>query len=294
MNDRGKTLLAAVDQTQAGKEAYVQAMTLAASMRARLVAVSIMPRFEGNMNLLDIPDARALMLRPFEELLKEAAEAAASNGLSVKTILGEGLPSDGIVDAAESEQAGLIILGNKRRNYMESVLVGRTAAKVIGQSSCDALLIPEGTTLDFNRILVAVDGSKYSMVAAQRALDLALSYGGEVFALSVVDVPVERSLVYGVLEDARGKGLSALSRLAKQGEKLGVKVTTEIREGTPYKVITDYAEEVDAGLLALGTYGKTALRRLLMGSVVERALVLSPCPVLVVKSLGEDGVRDFV
>jgi len=294
MNDRGKTLIAAVDQTQASKEAYVQAMVLAASMRARLVAVSIMPRFEGNMNLLKIPDARALMLRPFEESLKEAADAAASNGLSVKTILGEGLPSDGIVDAAESEQAGLIILGNKRRNYMESVLVGRTAAKVIGQSPCDALLIPEGTTLDFNRILVAVDGSRYSMLAAQRALDLALSYGGEVFALSVIDVPVERRLIYGVLEDARGKILSALSTLSKQGEKLGVKVTTEIREGTPYKVITDYAEEIEAGLLALGTYGKTALRRLLMGSVVERALVLSPCPVLVVKSLGDDGVRDFV
>jgi nucleotide-binding universal stress UspA family protein len=294
MNDRGKTLIAAVDQTQASKEAYVQAMTLAASMRARLVAVSVMPRFDGNMYLLKIPDARALLQRPFEESLKEAADEAASRGLSVKTILGEGLPSDGIVDAAESEQAGLIILGNKRRNYMERVLVGRTAAKVIGHSPCDALLIPEGTSLDFSRILVAVDGSKYSMVAAQRALDLALSYGGEVFALSVIDVSVERSLIYGVLEDARGRGLSALSTLAKQGEKLGVKVTTEIREGTPYKMITDYAEEVDAGLLALGTYGKTALRRLLMGSVVERALVLSPCPVLVVKSLGEDGVRDFV
>jgi len=294
MNQRGKTLVAAVDQTRAGKEAYVQAMTLAAAARARLVAVSVMPGLDGNMDLLKIPDARTVLRRPFENSLREAADQAASHGLSVKTILGEGIPADGILDAAESEEAGLIIMGNKRRNHVQSVLVGRTAARVIGDSPCDALLIPEGAKLDFSRVLIAIDGSKYSMAAAQRGLDIALSYGGEVFALSVIDVPMERSLIYGVLEQARGKALTALNALAEKGEKFGVKVTTEIREGTPYKVIAEYAEEIGAGLLALGSFGKTGLRRLLMGGVVERVLALSSRPVLVVKPLGRDGRRDFL
>jgi len=294
MNGATKTLVAAVDQTRASQEAFDQAMILALSMRAKLTAVSVMPRFEGNMDLLKVANAHELLRQPFEEALREAAARAASHGLEVDTVLVEGDPSDGIVGAAEASQAGMIILGNKRRNHMERVLVGSTAARTIGKSPCDVLLIPQGTVVDFSRIVAAVDGSKYSMAAAQRALDLALSYGGELFALSVLDVPVERTLIYGVLEDARGKALGALNALGKQGEKFGVKVSAEIREGTPYKVIAEFAEETRAGLVCLGTFGKTGLRRLLMGSVVERALVLSPCPVLVVKQLGEDGVRDFV
>jgi hypothetical protein len=184
-------------------------------------------------------------------------------------------------------------MGCPKRSYVERVLLGRTTAKVIGMSPCDVLLIPENAEVNFTRILVGVDGSKYSMDAGQRALDLAMSYGGEVHALTVLDIPVDRSLRYGVLDEARHKNFTALQVLVQQGESLGVPVVTELREGSPYEHIVKYSEEKEIQLIVLGSYGRTALSRILMGSVVERVAALSFLPTLVVKRLGSNGVREL-
>lgn len=50
----------------------------------------------------------------------------------------------------------------------------------------------------------------------------------------------------------------------------------------PADSIVEYADEVGAGLVVVGTHGRTGLRRLLLGSVAEAVLRTSPCDVLVV------------
>ena len=211
----------------------------------------------------------------------------------MRTVHRVGDPAEEIVALAEEEGAGLLLMGCPKRSYVERVLLGRTTAKVIGMSPCDVLLIPENAEVNFARILVGVDGSRYSMEAGQRALDLAMSYGGEVHALTVLDIPVDRSLRYGVLDEARHKNFTALQVLAQQGESLGVPVITELREGSPYENIVKYSEEKEIQLIVLGSYGRTALSRILMGSVVERVAALSFLPTLVVKRLGSNGVREL-
>ena len=135
------------------------------------------------------------MSQPFKNCLQEADKMAASLGQSVRTVHRVGDPAEEIVALAEEEGAGLLLMGYPKRSYVERVLLGRTTAKVIGMSPCDVLMIPENAEVNFARILVGVDGSRYSMEAGQRALDLALSYGGEVHALTVLDIPVDRSLL---------------------------------------------------------------------------------------------------
>lgn len=293
MSDIVKTILVAIDPSTAGTSAFRQALRLAASMQAKLVAVSVTPRYEGNMHRWKIADANEQMSQPFKNCLQEAVKTTATFGQSVRTIHRVGDPADEIVALAEEEGAGLLLMGCPKRSYVERVLLGRTTAKVIGMSPCDVLLIPENAEVNFARILVGVDGSKYSMDAGQRALDLAMSYGGEVHALTVLDIPVDRSLRYGVLDEARHKNFTALQVLAQQGESLGVPVVTELREGSPYENIVKYSEEKEIQLIVLGSYGRTALSRILMGSVVERVAALSFLPTLVVKRLGSNGVREL-
>jgi hypothetical protein len=60
-------------------------------------------------------------------------------------------------------------------------------------------------------------------------------------------------------------------------------VITEIREGSPSATLVQYSEENRIELIVLGTYGRTALGNILMGSVVERVATISPLPTLVVK-----------
>jgi nucleotide-binding universal stress UspA family protein len=48
------------------------------------------------------------------------------------------------------------------------------------------------------------------------------------------------------------------------------------------------AEQVD--LIVMATHGRTGLRHLAMGSVAERVVRMAPCPVLTIRSPGEDSV----
>ena len=292
MVDPVKTILVAIDPSPASQSAFRQALRLAGSMKAKLFAVSVTPRYEGNMNRWSIADANEQMDLPFKSCLAAAEKLAESQRQPVSPIHRIGDPAEEIVALAEQVGAGLLLMGYHRRSYLKRVFLGQTAAKIIGMSPCDVLLIPENGEVNFASILVGLDGSRYSMEAGQRALDLALSYGGEVHALTVLDVPLDRSLLYGVHDQARHKNFTALQVLAGQAEKLGVPLTTELLEGSPYESIVKYSEEKRIQLIVLGAYGRTALARILMGSVVERVVALSLLPTLVVKRLAGNGTRD--
>lgn len=285
-------ILVAINPGPASQMAFRQALRLASSMQARLIVVSITPRYEGNMHRWKIDDAKDQMDIPFKTCLRDAALCADYYGQSIQTEHRVGEPAEEIFSLAEEEGVDLLLMGYPRRSYIEQVLLGRTTAKVIGLSPCDVLMIPENSEVNFSRILVGVDGSPHSMAAGQRALELAASYGGEVHGLTVLDVPVDRSLLYGVLDEARHKNYTALETLAGQGEKLAVPVVTEMREGSPYTNIVKYGEEKGIELIVLGSHGRTAFTRILMGSVVERVAALSSLPTLVVKRTDSDSFRD--
>jgi len=53
--------------------------------------------------------------------------------------------------------------------------------------------------------------------------------------------------------------------------------------GDPGHEIAEYAKRVDAGLVTISSHGRSAWSHLLIGSVAERVVRLSGCPVLVLK-----------
>ena len=286
MSESSTTILVAIDPSSSARKAFFeQALRLAIFLKAQLIAISVTPRYEGNMHRWKISNADVEFSRPFEECLEEVQQAALAAGQTVRTIHATGNPVEEIVRVAEEENASLVLMGYPKRSRLERVILGRTTAKVIGFSPCDVLMIPENSEINFSRILVGIDGSRYSMEAGQRALDLALTFGGEVHALTVIDIPFERGMLYGVLEEAWKKSFPPLQTLAGQGERLGVRVIKEIREGSPYETIVKYSEEKKIELIVLGTYGRTALGNILMGSVVERVASISALPTLVVKKI---------
>jgi nucleotide-binding universal stress UspA family protein len=63
-----------------------------------------------------------------------------------------------------------------------------------------------------------------------------------------------------------------------------VRVESQVMEGDPVDMILRAAEETHSDVIVMGTHGRTALARLLLGSVAEAVLRKAPCPVLTVKS----------
>ena len=277
------TILLALAPGSAGKTAIRQALRLALFLKAELLAVSVTPSYGGNMHRWKISNADEQLSEPFKRCLEEARQMVAENGQVLRIIHTVGDPVLEIVRTAEEEQASLLLLGYPKRTRIERILLGRTAAKVISGSPCDVLMVPEHAEVHFSRILVGIDGSSFSMEAGLRALELALAFGGEVHALTVLDIPIDRGLLYGVLDEARRHSFPPLQVLADQGQRLGVRVVTEILDGSPYATIVNYSVEKNIELIVLGSHGRAALADMPMGSVVERVISLSSRPTLVVK-----------
>ncbi len=141
--------------------------------------------------------------------------------------------------------------------------------------------------MEIRKILIATDGSEYTREAVTEGLQLAKVLGAEVTALYVIDstsfvsFPIDSSIVsvYSLLEN---EGKKAVEEVKKEGEAIGVKVTTMVAEGSPTRKIVEKAAEMD--LVVIGTLGRSALGKLFMGSVAERVTRYAPCPVLVVRS----------
>ena len=71
--------------------------------------------------------------------------------------------------------------------------------------------------------------------------------------------------------------------LRKQLRKKNLKVKTYLVSGTPYWEILKKTQLEKVDLIVMGTHGRTGVEHLLLGSVAERAVRLSPCPVLTVR-----------
>lgn len=135
-------------------------------------------------------------------------------------------------------------------------------------------------------VVVATDGSESVRRAVDVALDLAGRFDAEVHALSVVDAGEVESAPDAVREDLR-EALTERGHEATEEvrQRAATQVTTVVVEGRPASEIADYAREVDADVVAVGTRGRHGEHRFLVGSVAERVVRTCPVPVLTVRQM---------
>lgn len=146
-----------------------------------------------------------------------------------------------------------------------------------------------------NRILVGVDGSEDSALAVRAAVDLSNRTGAElhvVHAWQDEAPPSLPSAMSGDYSEAREQWERAAEEVLKEqaglADDAGASVAgTHLRKGRPAEEITDLAGELGADLLIIGSRGLGTVKRLVMGSVSEGVVSLSPCPVLVMRG-GEE------
>lgn len=137
----------------------------------------------------------------------------------------------------------------------------------------------------YNSIVVGFDGSEYSRAAVIESSHWIRRHGGRLTIVHAVDFGEEETVFTQEQKEQRlssGKDICYRS-LEMARTEFGIEAESIIREGEPAEIIIDIAQEKDSDLIALGTYGKRGLRKLLMGSVTSKVMVNSPCDVLVVK-----------
>lgn len=137
-----------------------------------------------------------------------------------------------------------------------------------------------------HRILVGTDGSTHAAKAVAMAGDMAKRYGAEMLVVVVVEptyLPPEAAMMADKLEIARREEAERIATDAADGFiAQGIKATPVVRFGAPAAEMLKVANETAADLLVVGSHGRGAVARVLLGSVSDRLVRQSHQPVLVV------------
>lgn len=140
--------------------------------------------------------------------------------------------------------------------------------------------------MQIGTILYATDFSDASVAAARYAAELASKLGARVIVFHAFE-PIVPGDVYGAVEvgqinsELRRFARSRTDELVKWFEEQRVAARGVVADGYAARTIVASADGV-ADLIVMGTHGRGALSRLLLGSVAERVVRTATCPVLTV------------
>ncbi len=139
--------------------------------------------------------------------------------------------------------------------------------------------------ITLNNILVATDFSEPAEVATDYGQDLARSYDATLHVMHVIeDIRTRYAPELGfTLPEIEDNIEAAVQRdLAAIDSRGSSFRTVVVRASNVANAIAEYARTHAIDLIIVGTHGRGAVSRFLMGSVAERVVRTAPCPVLTV------------
>jgi|SRR5689334_4977709 nucleotide-binding universal stress UspA family protein len=150
--------------------------------------------------------------------------------------------------------------------------------------------------VSLKRILVPIDGSKYSIRAAKYAIEVARLQRAQIFLIHIITrIPYGYSLpgssIDEYFESAKDKAhawFDNINYFASKGWTKNSNVpdikTDVFRDvDSVADAIINYADKHSIDLIVMGTKGRTGLKKFLLGSVAQGVVTHARCPVLVVR-----------
>src|SRR3989338_7905930 len=144
---------------------------------------------------------------------------------------------------------------------------------------------------EFGKILFPTDFSESAENASRYALSLAKKYGSKVYVIHVIE-PFTYTTEFGLDFSAQLKEMEASARrllddVAASIKKTNLDVESALITGEPFVEIIKYARKEQVDLIVMATHGRSGIEHMLMGSVAEKVVRKSPCPVLTIKKSGQ-------
>jgi len=150
--------------------------------------------------------------------------------------------------------------------------------------------------IELKRILLPTDFSEYSQAACAYACGLVEKFDSELHVLHVLQdliamVP-EPGLAFpppgDYMQELKESAETALAKIPDPEWSAGRSIVRVTRTGPPFLEIIQYAREHEIDLIVLGTHGRSGLAHVLLGSVAEKIVRKSPCPVLTIRPEGHE------
>jgi nucleotide-binding universal stress UspA family protein len=274
----GTHLVAAVDESDAGREAMHAGLDLARRSSARLTIMRTVPLGAGRVAAGPLAEGgsdRAAGLE-VERLWRWIAAdlPPLDDRPSLDVVVTRGIPGVEIARFAENTQADLLILGRKRRTPMRRMLLGDTADAVARRSRVPCLFVPPGAQ-PILRVLAALDGTERGFRVLAWAHRFAAAIGATLHAVTVEAAAAgEPEALARALPRERSLQLRQEVRLA--GSEL------DIRRGPIVPEILAAVDDREADVLVVGYHRGGPAGVIDAGSIARRLAHEARCTVLTI------------
>jgi nucleotide-binding universal stress UspA family protein len=276
-----KTILVPTDFSKVAQTATKVAIEIAKKASAKLLLLHIIERpdpvsfnIEGQISEPNNWEDKLFTAKLIEKAKKEMAattDLASLEGVTVKTEMRLGNPFHGMRNVITEHDVDLVVMGTSGRSKLEAMIIGSNTEKVIRHSACPVLTIHEkpGNT-NFKNIVYATAMSDDEKEFATVIKNTQAIYGSTVHLVRI-NTPQNfqnDSVVRKLMADFAKK-------LKLQNFTLNIFNAHSEEQG-----ILDFAEWIDADLVAMSTHGRTGFAHVLVGSIAEEVASHSSRPVL--------------
>lgn len=294
-----RPIVVATDFSESAAAAVARAADLAAAWQAPLRLLHVAT--PGGFNALLYPQgpsawredvlarARQALAVEAERCRQRMAQAGGPDAV-VDTEVRDGVPVVEIVDAADADDARLLVLGVRAGGGWADALIGSTTDRVLTKATRPVLVVRRPAQGPYRRVGVGVDFSDYAQPALGWAHAMVqLAPGATLEMLHVFESALEAGMAFMPLDEAalaqqmqaeRDQALQGLRDLAAaRGLQPGDTLRCEVLDGHPRQVLAERSRQLD--LLVMGKHGRSRIEEWLLGSVTRHALSHAGCDVLV-------------
>ncbi|MBI2321737.1 MAG: universal stress protein [Chloroflexi bacterium] len=247
----------------------------------------------------DLLEAEVQAVQEAEEYVGRVAGALREHGLSVEMAVPYGEPGEAIVEASAWRSADLVVMATHGRSGLGRWVYGSVADHVLRGATVPVFLVRAGVAPPVraalpSQVVVPLDGSEVAEAALPWAVELARLLGAGIALLRAVELPAfgeNLSPRANVLEAAEVEARRYLEGVSDGLRRDGLELTYAVRLGTPAWSIASCARELGSSLLVMATHGRSAMARLVYGSVAAGVLREASVPLLLVPARGMEAGR---
>jgi len=241
------------------------------------------------------------IFRAREQYLERVSRELSQEGLNVDYRVRPGHIADATQQLIGENGIDLVVTTTRGKSGTQHWLRGGVSRKLM-QSVCIPVLLVQdseqenGTEPNIKRILVALDGSINSERVLPYARALAKAYNSEIILVTVPAVPEVKNYraAAEVVETIRAKAevniKKFLDAVARSLREDGIEVRTIVTGSIPAQTIVQISEDEHADLIMLTSRGRGGMDLVLMGSVAQRLVQITPEPIFMMPILRQDGL----
>ena len=227
----------------------------------------VMPEIENQIFFVEMMEKRK---KQIEDLQKKYSNKNFT--FQAKLKLGNAFKS--ISESILEEKTDMVVMGSKGSSGIEEVLIGSNTEKIVRTASCPVITVKSKTDPEhFKKIVFASDFREDEDEIARRMKNLQTLFDADLYFV-VVNTPAN-------FETTR-ESIKRIKMFAKKYGFEGVKAEIYNSRSEESGII-EFAEDIDADLIAMATHGRTGFLHLITGSIAEDVVNHAKRPVWTLK-----------